>query len=137
MTKPIPSTGEPLPVIGIGTWQSFDVRDDETARAPLRDVLRAAAESGARVVDSSPMYGAAEAVLGELAEGLGLRDKLFYATKVWTRGRAEGVRQMEHSFRRMRVARMDLMQARTIIGLPRYQYALSASVIAQAVQRAL
>ena len=112
MTKRIPVSGEELPVIGIGTWQTFDVRGN--ARAPLREVLKAFSEAGGRVVDSSPMYGAAEAVVGELSTELGLRGRLFMATKVWTHGQEQGIRQMEESFRRMRVERMDLMQVHNL-----------------------
>jgi diketogulonate reductase-like aldo/keto reductase len=114
MTKRIPVSGEELPAIGIGTWQTFDVRADPIERAPLREVLKAFAEAGGRVVDSSPMYGAAESVVGELSAELALRERLFMATKVWTRGREQGVRQMQESFRRMRVERMDLMQVHNL-----------------------
>jgi len=106
-TKPIPSTGEALPVIGLGTWQTFDVGPDATARASLRQVLELLAKN---VVDSSPMYGSSETVAGDLIAELGIRDQLFMATKVWTSGRDEGIRQMEASFKRLRVERMDLMQ---------------------------
>jgi diketogulonate reductase-like aldo/keto reductase len=114
MTKRIPGSGEELPAVGVGTWQTFDVRGDATAHAPLREVLKTFTEAGGRVVDSSPMYGTAESVVGELSAELGLRDKLFMATKVWTRGREEGIRQMESSLRRMRVERMDLMQVHNL-----------------------
>ncbi len=112
VSRSIPSTGEPLPVIGIGTWQAFDVRGD-TSR--LREVFKVLASMGGRVVDSSPMYGAAESVVGELVDDLGLRDRLFLATKVWTSGRAEGIRQIESSFKRMRVQRMDLLQVHNLV----------------------
>ena len=115
MAKRIPASGEELPAIGIGTWQTFDVRPDPVERAPLREVLKAFAKAGGRVVDSSPMYGAAEAVVGDLTSELGLRERLFMATKVWTRGRDQGIRQMEASFRRMRVQRMDLMQVHNLM----------------------
>ena len=95
-----------------GTWQAFDVRGDA---AVLREVVSAFSALGGRVIDSSPMYGAAESVVGELAAGLGLHDKLFFATKVWTRGRDQGMRQMEASFERMRVQRMDLMQVHNLV----------------------
>src|SRR5256714_12589715 len=88
MSRRIPSSGEELPAIGVGTWQTFDVRD-AAARAALREVLKTFVEAGGRVVDSSPMYGAAESVVGELSAELGLRDKLFMATKVYTSGREE------------------------------------------------
>ena len=110
LKRAIPSTGETIPCIGMGTWQTFDVRGDRAALAPLREVLKAFSAAGGRVVDSSPMYGAAESVVGDLTAELHLRDKLFMATKVWTHGRDQGVRQIEESLRRMRVERMDLMQ---------------------------
>ena len=114
-TRPIPSSGERLPVIGLGTWQTFDVGKDSAARAPLREVLKTLAESGAGVVDSSPMYGSSEAVAGDLIAELGLRPKLFVATKVWTSGRSEGIRQMQTSLRRLRVERLDLMQVHNLV----------------------
>ena len=111
-TRPIPATGEALPIIGVGTWQTFDVGNDAAARAPLREVLELL---DGNVVDSSPMYGSSEAVAGELIAGLGMRKRLFIATKLWTSGRAEGIRQMETSFRRLRVERMDLMQVHNLV----------------------
>jgi len=112
MTKPIPSTREPLPVIGVGTWQTFDVGADSSARAPLREILKLLKGN---VVDSSPMYGTSESVAGDLVAELGLREQLFMATKVWTSGREEGIRQMETSFKRLRVERMDLMQVHNLV----------------------
>ncbi len=115
ISRKIPSTGEALPVIGVGTWQTFDVGTGRAGRAALAEVLKVFAAAGARVVDSSPMYGSSEAVAGDLVADLGLRDKLFVATKVWTSGRAEGLRQMEDSFRKLRVAQMDLMQIHNLV----------------------
>jgi len=112
MTKPIPSTREPLPMIGVGTWQTFDVGADQAARTQLREVLKLLDKN---VVDSSPMYGSSESVAGDLIAELGARDRLFMATKVWTSGRAEGVKQMETSFKRLRVERMDLMQIHNLV----------------------
>ena len=112
MTKPIPSTREPLPVIGVGTWQTFDVGADQAARTQLREVLKLLDKN---VVDSSPMYGSSETVAGDLIAELGARERLFVATKVWTSGRAEGVKQMETSFKRLRVERMDLMQIHNLV----------------------
>ncbi len=114
MSKKIPLTGEALPVIGVGTWQTFDVGADPSARAPLREVLQLLARN---VVDSSPMYGSSESVAGDLIAELGLRDKLFLATKVWTSGRDAGIRQMETSFKRLRVERMDLLQVHNLADL--------------------
>ena len=113
ISKKIPSTGEDLPVIGLGTWQVFDV--GAGARAPLREVIAGFHKAGGRLIDSSPMYGAAESVAGDLVAELGLREKLFMATKVWTRGREAGIREMEASFRRMRVSQMDLMQVHNLL----------------------
>jgi diketogulonate reductase-like aldo/keto reductase len=113
--KKIPSSGEAMPVIGLGTWQAFDAGSDAAARAPLREVVKVFAQAGGRLVDSSPMYGAAESVVGDLVSELGLAGRLFVATKVWTRGRAEGIRQMETSFKRLRLERMDLMQIHNLL----------------------
>ena len=101
-----------LPRIGLGTWQTFDVGNDAAARAPLRELLKLL---DGNVVDSSPMYGSSETVAGDLIAELGLRSKLFIATKVWTSGRAEGLRQIETSFKRLRVEVMDLMQIHNLV----------------------
>lgn len=113
--RAIPSTGERLPAIGLGTWQTFDVGPDAAARRALKEVLVAFAKAGGRVVDSSPMYGSSESVTGDLVSELDLAPNLFFATKVWTSGREEGLRQMETSFRRLRVQRMDLMQVHNLV----------------------
>jgi aryl-alcohol dehydrogenase-like predicted oxidoreductase len=102
-------------VIGLGTWQTFDVGGDSSARAPLREVLREFTRLGGSVIDSSPMYGSSESVTGDLAADLKLREQLFIATKVWTSGRDAGIRQMEESFRRLRAKRMDLMQVHNLV----------------------
>ena len=115
LRRPIPRAGEPLPVIGLGTWQTFDTGRTEAERAPLRQVLREFARLGGSVVDSSPMYGRSETVVGDLAAELGLHTQLFLATKVWTSGRDAGIRQMEESFRRLRTQRMDLMQVHNLV----------------------
>ncbi|HET9404691.1 MAG TPA: aldo/keto reductase [Burkholderiales bacterium] len=117
LKRPIPRSGEPLPVVGVGTWQTFDVGARAPERAELSEVLRLLVQSGGSVVDSSPMYGKSEGVVGELAAGLGLRDKLFYATKVWTSGREDGIHQMETSLRVMQAQRMDLMQVHNLLDL--------------------
>lgn len=116
--RPIPASGEPLPVVGIGTWRVFDVGAAPGERAPLREVLRQFVAQGGRVVDSSPMYGAAEAVVGELAAELGVTDRLFLATKVWTTGREAGRRQIEASLRRLRAPRLDLLQVHNLLDWP-------------------
>jgi aryl-alcohol dehydrogenase-like predicted oxidoreductase len=115
LRRPIPRTGELLPLIGLGTWQTFDVGADESERAPLLEVMREFVRVGGSVVDSSPMYGRSESVVGQLAAKLALHPKLFLATKVWTSGRDAGVRQMEQSFQRLRTQRMDLMQIHNLL----------------------
>jgi diketogulonate reductase-like aldo/keto reductase len=115
LERPIPSSGEKIPVVGLGTWRTFDVGASNAERAPLEQVLRSFVERGGRVVDSSPMYGSAESVVGDLAANLGVGDRLFLATKVWTSGRDAGVRQMEQSLRRLRARRIDVMQIHNLL----------------------
>ena len=115
LERTIPRSGEPLPVIGLGTYDAFDVGSSPTDRAPLAEVLGVLVDQGGSLVDSSPMYGRAEAVVGDLQSELGLRPKLFLATKVWTSGRDAGIRQMEESFRLMRTHRMDLLQIHNLV----------------------
>ena len=115
IARPIPSSGELLPVVGLGTYQSFDVGSDAAEREPVKEVLRQFAQRGGTLVDSSPMYGPSESVVGDLASGLGLIGKLFMATKVWTSGRDAGIAQMQESMRRMKVERMDLMQIHNLL----------------------
>jgi aryl-alcohol dehydrogenase-like predicted oxidoreductase len=113
--RAIPRSGELLPIVGLGTWRTFDVGPGSPQLAELRQVLQLLVELGGSVVDSSPMYGEAERVVGDLGAEAGLRDRLFFATKVWTSGRNAGVRQMEESFQRMRTDRMDLMQVHNLV----------------------
>ena len=115
MQRPVPSSGERLPIVGLGTWQTFDVGTSEAERAPIREVLKLFVEHGGRVVDTSPMYGNAETVLGDLAAALGIHDKLFLATKVWTTGEAAGIEQMQRSLKRLRTSRLDLMQVHNLL----------------------
>lgn len=113
-TRAIPSSGEPVPVVGLGTARTFDVGNSEAERAPLREVLRQFFDYGGRVIDTSPMYGNAETVIGDL---LGQIDhpEVFYATKVWTRGEQAGIRQMEQSMARMNTDVIDLMQVHNLV----------------------
>jgi aryl-alcohol dehydrogenase-like predicted oxidoreductase len=115
LTRPIPRTGERLPVIGLGTWQTFNVGTDAKERAPLKDVLKRFLDAGGRVIDSSPMYDRAETVVGDLLESLGKSSTAFLASKVWTMGRAEGEQQMRTSIQRMGRGRMDLMQVHNLV----------------------
>ncbi len=114
-TRQIPSTGEALPVIGLGTWQTFDAGSSESKRAPLEKVLREFVTMAGSVVDASPMYGSAEEVVGALAAKTELDSRLFLATKVWTSGRKKGIQQMEESMRRLRRSRIDLMQVHNLL----------------------
>lgn len=114
-TRPIPSTGEALPVIGCGTYVGFDQAPGSDGYAELPAVLDALFGAGGTLLDSSPMYGRAEATTGELLAASGQRAKAFVATKVWTRGRAEGVRQMMQSMRLLRSERIDLMQIHNLV----------------------
>ena len=115
LVRTIPSTGETLPVIGLGTWRTFDVGSSASERTPLREVLQQFAALGGRVIDSSPMYGSAESVIGDLSAESTVTDTLFLATKVWTSGRDAGIKQMEQSFRRLRASRIDLMQVHNLV----------------------
>ena len=115
-TRPLPSSGEPLPCVGLGTWRQFDVGPNATEkRAALKEVLRRLVDLGGSVIDSSPMYGRAEQVVGNLSAELGLTDEIFGATKVWTRGRQDGIRQMERSMDLMNQRPMDLMQVHNLV----------------------
>lgn len=113
-TRPIPSTGALLPVIGCGTWLGFDVGSKPLEWASRGEVLDALFDAGASVVDSSPMYGCAEQVVGELLQARGSREKAFLATKVWTSGKQAGVEQMERSMALLRTRRIELMQVHNL-----------------------
>ena len=108
--KTIPSSGEKLSVIGLGTSRTFDVSADAAVQSPLLDVMRAFFDNGGQLIDSSPMYGSAEAVTGALLQAVDNKASLFTATKVWTYGKTEGIEQMERSLQRLGVERIDLMQ---------------------------
>lgn len=115
LKRPIHSSGELLPALGLGTYQSFGVGEAQADRQRLREVLTLFVDHGGSVIDSSPMYGSSEEVVGDLSDQLGLRPKLFVATKVWTSGEKSGIEQMNASFRKMRVDVMDLMQVHNLV----------------------
>lgn len=115
LQRPIPSSGELLPVIGLGTYQGFDVAPESPEYARLAGVLRALFAAGGAVIDSSPMYGRAEENVGELLAAAGSRHLAFIASKVWTTGRDEGRRQMDESRRRLRSGPLDLMQVHNLV----------------------
>src|SRR5215472_11806406 len=112
----IPSSGEELPVIGLGTSGPFEVGDSLSERAPLAAVLEAFFAAGARLIDTSPMYSTAERVLGELLTDP-MRRRVFLATKVWTHGERAGIEQMTHSAQLLRRERLDLIQVHNLLDL--------------------
>lgn len=114
-TRPIPGSGEALPVIGLGTWQGFDFAPGSREYAGLPGVLQALFDAGGSVIDSSPMYGRAERTLGELIARHPMRRRAFLATKVWTRGQAEGRQQMEESLRLLQSERIELLQIHNLV----------------------
>ncbi|HTU63398.1 MAG TPA: aldo/keto reductase [Polyangiales bacterium] len=113
LTRKIPRTGEALPVIGMGTWQTFDVPAKQ--RAALVPVLNGLLAAGGRVIDSSPMYGDAEEATGDVIARAGAAGKPFLATKVWTSGAEVGAREMTRSLQRLRVEQLDLMQIHNLL----------------------
>jgi diketogulonate reductase-like aldo/keto reductase len=115
LMRQIPASGEEIPVIGLGTWQTFDIGPRAPERTALQEVLRTFAATGVAMVDTSPMYGNAETVLGDLTSALDLRSRLFVATKVWTSGRQAGIEQMESSLRKLRTETVDLMQVHNLV----------------------
>jgi diketogulonate reductase-like aldo/keto reductase len=115
LTRIIPSSGEKLPAIGLGTWKAFDVDLTADIRRQLTDVLSLFVKLGGRLIDSSPMYGRAEEVIGDLTSAPGFREKLFFATKVWTHGKESGIRSMERSMSLLHTKRIDLMQVHNLV----------------------
>ena len=115
LTRPIPSSNEPLPVVGLGTWQTFDVGPDRAALDQRKEVLRLLFAAGGRVIDSSPMYGRAEEVVGTLLAEMQAHSKAFLATKVWTSGEAAGIKQMQASSAKLRAPIIDLMQIHNLV----------------------
>ncbi len=116
--RPIPSSGEMLPVIGFGTWITFDVRPSAKHLALREEILGILFDAGGRVIDTSPMYGRAEDVVGRTLENMGRRDEAFLATKVWTRGERAGARQMETSLGLLRTEKIELMQIHNLVDWP-------------------
>ncbi|MGI9550887.1 MAG: aldo/keto reductase [Aurantibacter sp.] len=111
----IPSSGEKLPMVGLGTWQTFDVGNSQTELAVRKQILVEMRKLGGTVIDSSPMYGSSEAVVGRVAAQLDSQDNFFYATKVWTSGQQAGIDQMNSSFSKMQRKKMDLMQIHNLV----------------------
>ena len=110
LTRSIPGTGEPLPIIGLGTWQVFDVDGTAQELAERQQIVEALFDAGGSVIDSSPMYRRSERIVGEVLSASSRLDDAFLATKVWTDGAAAGRRQMQRSAELMQTGRIDLMQ---------------------------
>ena len=115
LRRRIPKSDETIAAVGLGTWQTLDVAGNVAELAAAREVLRSFVQLGGQVLDSSPMYGSSEHVAGDLMTELGVRDRLFIATKVWTSGREAGIRQMEESMTKLRASVIDLMQVHNLV----------------------
>jgi aryl-alcohol dehydrogenase-like predicted oxidoreductase len=115
VTRRIPRTEETVPVIGMGSSNTFDVGRDTAEREPLREVLRLFTQAGGAVIDTSPMYGRSEEVLGDLFAELKMRPKIWLATKVWTQGRVAGAEQIADSMRKLRTERLELLQIHNLL----------------------
>ncbi|HEY0824561.1 MAG TPA: aldo/keto reductase [Ramlibacter sp.] len=117
LARPIPATGEPIPRVGLGTWITFNVGQDPPARARCAQVMRAFFEAGGRLIDSSPMYGSSQGVVGDGLRSLGAQQRVFSADKVWTSG--DGAAQAEASRRLWQVPRFDLLQVHNLVAWER------------------
>ncbi len=115
ISRTIPSSGEKLPIVGLGTWQTFDVNNSGEERQKLKQVLIELNKYGGRLIDSSPMYGSSESVVGDLTSGLEFQNDFLYGTKVWTSGKESGIRQMQKSMKLMKRNKMDLIQIHNLM----------------------
>jgi diketogulonate reductase-like aldo/keto reductase len=115
ITRPIPSSGEAMPVIGLGTWPVFDVGAEDAARHPLIEVVKRLVEGGGKMIDTSPMYGRSEGVVGDIVAETGERQHVFLATKVWISGREQGIAQMVRSANLLKSPVIDLMQIHNLV----------------------
>ena len=113
--RTIPASGEKLPMVGLGTWQTFDIGNSASELEIRRQVLAKMYALGGTAIDSSPMYGSSEAVVGKATSQLDSQNRFFYATKVWTSGKQAGIEQMNSSFNKMRRKTMDLMQIHNLV----------------------
>ena len=123
LLRAIPSTGEKLPVIGLGSAVTFDVRSSRQLQ-PLGEVLALFVKHGGKLIDTSPAYGNAESVIGDLAYKEHLTNSLFFATKVWTRSKEEGISQMGRSLERFRTRTIDLVQVHNLADIDRQMSSL-------------
>jgi diketogulonate reductase-like aldo/keto reductase len=115
ITRPIPSTGEAMPVVGLGTWPIFDVGTDDVSRRPLLEVTKGLVAGGGEMIDTSPMYGRSEAVVGDIVATLKVRESTFLATKVWISGHDQGLAQMLRSAQLLKSPVIDLMQIHNLV----------------------
>lgn len=134
LSRQIPSTGEAIPVVGLGTWQAFDIAPGGADWAEGREALALFAKAGGKVVDSSPMYGRAEAAIGALAAELDIRPQLFLATKVWTRGNDAGAAQIQASHEKLRAPVIDLVQVHNLLDLDAHIETLQAAKAAGTIR---
>lgn len=116
-TRPIPSSGEEIPVVGVGTARRYDVGTSAAEREPLKETLALFRELGGKVIDTAPSYGNAETVVGDLVADLGFRDELFLATKVRKEGRDEGLAEIERSFGLLKTDTFDLLQVHNLVDI--------------------
>ena len=114
ITKPIPSTGEPIPIIGLGTYRAFNILPNQSNKQ-LKQVLNLFFQAGGTLIDTSPMYGTAEQVIGQLLKEFGSNVQSFKATKVWTNGKQDGIKEMDRSFRNMDCTSLNLMQVHNLV----------------------
>ena len=114
LNRVIPASGESLPVIGLGTWQVFDVAGSAEELALRQSIIQALVDNGGQLIDSSPMYGRAEKIVGEVLNAGNNRDQVFLATKVWTNGKTAGDSQMQQSMDLMQTDVIDLMQVHNL-----------------------
>ena len=115
LTRAIPSTGEPMPLVGLGSWITFNVGNDPIARDACADVMRAFVDAGGRMIDSSPMYGSSQETIGHGLRRAALAGRIFAADKVWISSGARGREQIEQSRRHWQVARFDLLQVHNLL----------------------
>lgn len=115
--RPIPSTGEKIPIVGIGTARRYNVGESAQERTQLKEVLRSFADMGGKIIDTAPSYGAAETVVGDLTAELDNRQRLFLATKVRKDNLKSGTRELEESFKKLRTEKIDLLQIHNLVGL--------------------
>jgi diketogulonate reductase-like aldo/keto reductase len=134
LTRSIPSSGEPLPVVGLGSWITFNVGNDPIARDACAEVIRNFVEAGGRMIDSSPMYGSSQEVIGHGLRKSALAGRIFSADKVWISSGARGREQIEQSRRHWQVTRFDLVQVHNLLNWQEHLPALFAMKSAGAVR---